>query len=187
MHRHFTGQFLKVLLLGFLCCLGAEAKDDVPAKPKAPLLALKNVHPENDKLARQVKAGTKPTPPGYRLYSLPYLDWETNKNIGEKPILLKRASIVTDEGVKVARATGNPGEIAILLTEKAGKRMTNITERMNLGQDRLAIVLEGKCLIAPTVQAKLGRNFIIAGLSGKKEVDRIVFALNTPIKKASNK
>ncbi len=183
MHRHLTGQFLKALLLGFLCCLGAEAKNDVPAKPKAPLLALKNVHPENDKLARQVKAGTKPTPPGYRLYSLPYLDWETNKKIGEKPILLKRASIVTDEGVKVARATGNLGQILIHLTEEAGKRMTNVTGKMALNEDRLAIVLEGKCLIAPTVQAVLGREFVITGLDGRAEVLRITKALNPKAKK----
>jgi len=54
------------------------------------------------------------------------------------------------------------------------------TKKMRTGVDRLAIVLNNKALLAPTINGTLSRDFIIEGLDGPKEVVR---ALNAPLKK----
>jgi len=56
-------------------------------------------------------------------------------------------------------------------------------KRMRTGVDRLAIVLNNKALLAPTVNGTLSRDFIIEGLDGPKEVVEVVSVLNSPLKK----
>jgi SecD/SecF fusion protein len=145
-------------------------------------LELKEVHPESDQLTRAIVAGTQVAPPGYQLYQLPIIDEESQQKIGETPILLNRRNIVGGDSVQLARATGRLGEIAVLLTKEGGDRVRNSTGKMTLGQDQMAVVLDNEALIAPTVQAKLSRDFVINGLDGREEVRRIVFALNNPLK-----
>ncbi|MFT6862524.1 MAG: hypothetical protein ACJAVK_001082 [Akkermansiaceae bacterium] len=187
MHRHLTGQLFKALLLGFLCCLGSAAKD-IPDKSPAVLpFALKEVHPNSAALVAAIEAGTVALVPGYKIYRMRVTDHETNQMIGEEPILLNRKSIVVMDSIQTAIASGEFGVVAVKLTNKDGERLANANGRMTLLQDRIAVVFESKCLTAPTVVAKLDRNFTVAGLHGKKEVDRIVKALNASIKKASKK
>lgn len=184
--------FLKSLVAVFLCSsiTATVAKDagEEPAKPKAPLLSLKEVHKETSRLAPLVEKGEQLAPPGYALYSLPVTDDETNKVIAKTPILLSRRNIVGTESVQNARVVPQQiGTVAVTLTKEGGKRVTNATKKMQLGLDRIAVVLEGKCLIAPTVQAVLSRDFIISGLENKDETKRVVNALNAPIAKAPKK
>lgn len=170
---------LKALVLGFFCCLHVCAADTVETdEAKIELLSLHLVHPQNDQLAN--KAANKETaiPEGYQLSHLPIVDTDTGKVLGKRPILIQTKKIVSTEDVKNARATGQVGTISILLTEEAGEKMQIATQNMNLGRDRIAVMLEGRCVIAPTVQAKLGRNLHINGLGGKSEVKRLVQAFN---------
>lgn len=184
--------FLTSLLTALLCMSAAFGLSDDAGKVapanKAPLLALKEVHPKTTALAQAVQEGKQVAPPGYALFSLPVIDQETNKVIGKTPILLSRRNIVSSDSVEVARAVPQQiGTVAVRLTKEGGKRVTNATQKMKLGVDRIAVVLEGNCLIAPTVQAVLGRDFVVNGLSGLEETKRIVHALNAPIIKAPKK
>ena len=145
-------------------------------------LEIKKVHPSSQTLAPKVQSGAETAPPGYRVYIFPILD-DDNKKIGERPMLLPVRNIV--EGDMVDNASPSPGQFGILnvlLTSEGGDRVRNATEEMTKGVDLMAIVLDGKGLIAPTVEGNLGRSFVIRGLDGQEEVDRIVFALNNPLR-----
>lgn len=183
MPRLHTGQFLKALLLGFFCCLGASAKE-APEKKQAPLaFALKQVHQESATLAKAIERGEKVAPPGFKIFQQRITDPKTNKVTGKEPILLTTHNIIGIDFVQLARPSGQLGEVAVSLTKEGGKRLTATTQAMRLGQDRIAIVFEGECLIAPIVQAVLGRQFVITGLDGKAEVARVTKALNPKAKK----
>ncbi|MFT6240439.1 MAG: hypothetical protein ACJAQT_002526 [Akkermansiaceae bacterium] len=179
MFRLLPSQLFKALIVAFFCSLGASAKDGEGMKPQAPLLlALKEVHPKSDELAPQIKAGTQIAPPGYKLYQLSILDDEGQKKVGQRPILLKRRNIVTGASVQSARSTAQIGTVAVLLTKEGGEKVRTVTKKMNFGVDRIAVVVEGQCQIAPTIMAALGRDFVVNGLDGKPEVKRLVKALN---------
>ena len=162
----------------------AEIRDIIERTAR---LELKEVHTDSDRLAGPVDSGDALAPPGYQLYQLPIVDEETQKKIGERPLLLSRRNIVGGESVRNARiVTQQIGTVAVTLKEEGGDRVLNSTKAMKLGQDRMAVVLDGQALIAPTVQAKLGRDFVINGLDGKEETRRITKALNNPLKNPLN-
>jgi len=175
---------LNALLLGFLCCLGITAAKDGDTEKKAAkveLFSLNEVHSQSDQLIPAINAGDDLPPPGYRLCPFPVTD-DDGKRIGTRYILVSTQNIVTAKDIQLARSTAAFGEVAVLLTPAGGKRVSNATGKMQLGRDRIAVLLEGKGLIAPTVQAPLGREFVINGLGGKEEVNRVVHAFNAPIK-----
>lgn len=178
MLRHLSGPTVKALLLGFFCCLGAHAKQAEAKKPKAELLALRTVHPQSQSLLADLKAGTGKVPPGYKIFQIRVSDAETGKKIGQEPILLSLKTIVTEKQVELARPNQGFGTLSVTLTERGGERLNTATKKMKLGVDRIAIVLKGECIIAPTVQAVLSRRFVITGLDGKAEVDSLTKALN---------
>lgn len=157
----------------------AEIRDIIERTAR---LEMKEVHPQSDQLTSQIESGAQLPPPGFKLYTFPIIDEESQKTVGTRKMLLNTRNIVGGEMVQLARATQNIGEIAVLLTKEGGKRVSNSTGKMQIGRDRMAVVLDGEGLIAPTVQASLGREFVINGLDGKEEVRRIVFALNNPLK-----
>jgi len=145
-------------------------------------LEIKEVHPQSKTLAPRVQSGAETAPPGYRVYVFPILD-EDKKKVGDEPMLLSRRNIVGGDSVDNATAIpGQFGVLSVLLKSEGGKRVRNATEKMTKGVDRMAIVLDGKGLIAPTVKGNLGRTFVIEGLDGREEVNRIVFALNNPLR-----
>ncbi|MDB4574987.1 protein translocase subunit SecF, partial [Akkermansiaceae bacterium] len=84
--------------------------------------------------------------------------------------------------VDLARPGDGLGVINVLLSKEGGKRLTNATKTMTIGSDRMAVVLDDEVLIAPTVNATLGRNFIVEGLDGREEVRTVSNALNNPLK-----
>ncbi|YCM44956.1 protein translocase subunit SecD [Verrucomicrobiaceae bacterium 227] len=157
----------------------AEIRDIIERTAR---LEMKEVHPQSDQLSSAIESGAQLPPPGYKLYDFPIIDEESQKSVGTRKMLLNTRNIVGGEMVQTARATQSIGEIAVLLTKEGGKRVSNSTGKMQIGRDRMAVVLDGQGLIAPTVQASLGREFVINGLDGKEEVRRIVFALNNPLK-----
>lgn len=162
--------------------VGKDRRDEIrDIIQRTARLELKEVHPQSRTLVPQIENGSEYPPPRYKLYEFPILNDE-QKQIGTEKLLLSKGRIAGGDMVKLARPTNQIGEIAVLLTDEGGKRVLNATKKMEIGRDRMAVVLDGVGLIAPTVQAKLSREFVINGLDGKEEVKRVTFALNNPMK-----
>ena len=162
--------------------VGKERRDEIrDIIQRTARLELKRVHPQSSQLVPQIESGAEFAPPRYKLYEFPILN-EESKEVGREKLLLSKINIAGGEMVKMARETQQFGTIAVLLTDEGGNRVLNATKEMNIGRDRMAVVLDGMGLIAPVVQAKLSREFVINGLDGKEEVKRVTFALNNPMK-----
>ncbi|MGE9268724.1 MAG: protein translocase subunit SecD, partial [Verrucomicrobiales bacterium] len=158
-----------------------EAKQVEATILRTAKLELKEVHPENSRLAPLVEAGEELVPAGYKAYEMDIKDRE-NKVVGQETILLKRRNIVTGDMVARANPGNGFGVIDVKLNNEGGERLLKTTSQMRLGMDRMAVVMDDQCLIAPTVQAKLKSQFIIEGLDGPDEVRQISAALSNPLK-----
>jgi SecD/SecF fusion protein len=163
--------------------VGPERRDEIreTIETMARLL-LKKVHPNSSQIIAQIEAGTKTLEPGYQVFPIRRTDPETGKIIGMDKILLSRKTIVGGDKVDLARPGDGLGVINVMLSKEGGRRLRNTTETMTIGSDRMAVVLDGEVLIAPTVNATLGRNFIVEGLDGREEVRTVSNALNNPLK-----
>ena len=163
--------------------VGPERRDEIRETiEKTARLLLKKVHPNSNQIIAQIEAGTKTLEPGYQVFPIRRTDPETGKVIGMDKILLSRRTIVGGDKVDLARPGDGLGVINVLLSKEGGRRLTNATKTMTIGSDRMAVVLDDEVLIAPTVNATLGRNFIVEGLDGREEVRTVSNALNNPLK-----
>ena len=163
--------------------VGPERRDEIRETiQRTARLLLKKVHPNSNQIIAQIEAGTKTLEPGYQVFPIRRTDPETGKVIGMDKILLSRRTIVGGDKVDLARPGDGLGVIDVLLSKEGGKRLTNATKTMTIGSDQMAVVLDGEVLIAPTVNATLGRNFIVEGLDGREEVRTVSNALNNPLK-----
>lgn len=72
-------------------------------------------------------------------------------------------SIVTDKDVEDAwpLQQGSSIQVGIKLNDAGAVRMGEATAGMDLGKDRLAVILEGELLMVPTVNDRLRDNFVI--------------------------
>lgn len=178
---------LSIFLLTLLCGAGTAAKKDTldfPEKAAPELLTLKQVHPDNDDLLRAIEAGQKEVPPGYFVVPLRVIDPETGEEEDGHQILLRRKNVIATEDVEKAfPSTHNPGEIIVRLNGAGGKKLAAATQQMRLGVDRLAVVIKGRCVVAPTVAAILTDTFAVVGLTRKGEIPPLVEALNSRAKK----
>ena len=177
---------LLAIFLAIAPLLGWADEKDEPKDLKSPkafrvLFALKRVHPENERLLVEIQAGGV-IPPGFELFQMNVTD-EDNKKVGETPILLSKGNIIDRSSIKLAQDAGQPGTVIVALDGKGGKLLNAATKNMKLGKDRMAIVFEDRCLLAPVVMAHLSDTFIIQGLDGRKEVDHVVKVLNGKDKK----
>jgi len=139
-------------------------------------LELLAVHPQNQQL---VASGTRFVN-GYTLFSRKYNDQQGKEH--EELLFLSKRKTVT--GKDIARAFVDPQQptkISVNLSKDGGERMSALTGNMRHGQDRLAVVLNGKCLIAPTVNSTLSTSFEITGLDEPGEAVRVAQALNNPL------
>ena len=163
--------------------VGPERRDEIRETIETTArLLLKRVHPNSSQIIAQIEAGTKTLEPGYQVFPIRRTDPETGKIIGMDKILLSRRTIVGGDKVDLARPGDGLGVIDVLLSKEGGKRLTNATKTMTIGSDQMAVVLDGEVLIAPTVNATLGRRFIVEGLDGREEVRTVSNALNNPLK-----
>ena len=163
--------------------VGPERRDEIRETiVTTARLLLKNVHPNSDQIIAQIEAGTKTLEPGYKVYPIRRTDSESGKLIEPGKILLSRRTIVGGDKVDLARPGNGLGVINVTLSTEGGRRLTNATENMTIGRDRMAVVLDDEVLIAPSVNAILGRNFIVEGLDGREEVRTVSNALNNPLK-----
>ena len=163
--------------------VGPERRDEIRETiVTTARLLLKNVHPNSDQIIAQIEAGTKTLEPGYKVYPIRRTDPESGKLIEPGKILLSRRTIVGGDKVDLARPGNGLGVINVTLSKEGGRRLTNATGNMTIGKDRMAVVLDDEVLIAPSVNAILGRNFIVEGLDGREEVRTVSNALNNPLK-----
>ncbi|MBE6419928.1 MAG: protein translocase subunit SecD [Akkermansiaceae bacterium] len=87
-------------------------------------------------------------------------------------------------GAQVSAANpdaSRPGYVNVSLNNEGADHMQKLTGAMNVGHDRLAVVLNGYVKCAPTVQSVLHKDFNISGLNGKNEPQNISQALANPL------
>ncbi len=147
-------------------------------------LELKLVHPDTKKLAKKIAEDPKSklTDPAYELKVL--IDKDSDGTITKENILVKRRAALDGTYIVHAQELYGPdeGKLTVELNDEGAKKMFHLTQGMNLGHDRLAIVLDGKVLSAPTVQQALSKRFEISGLGTAKEAKELASALLNPLK-----
>ena len=144
-------------------------------------LTLNQLHPESRTLAPQVAADPESKiVPGYKLMQLPNND---DGHITTEHLLVKRRTIIDSSFIKHAQELYGPheGKIAIELNKQGGETMFETTRKMQHGRDRIAIILDGKVLSAPTVQSSLSTKFEISGIKDAAEAKKLAAALLSPL------
>lgn len=157
---------------------------------KVAKLELREVSPRNDErgpdgrtLAERVADHTEIVP-GYQAF-----DHKTKDEDGRefhRPILLRRKAALG--GSDIALATPSPQQtdaVAITLNSEGTDKMIALTQNMQRGVDRIAIVLDNEVISAPVVnQTPLGKNFVVEGLREPGEVQNLANALMNPLENA---
>ncbi|MBK1881261.1 protein translocase subunit SecD [Luteolibacter pohnpeiensis] len=131
-------------------------------------------------LAQRVSEGNE-IEPGYKAFV--YKGKTDDGKTFEKPILLKRAAALGGADVKVAFPNPQDStQVEINLNSEGGDKMIRLTKDMQPGTDRIAIVLDGEVISAPTVQSvPLGSQFSISGLYEAGESKELSDALMNPL------
>ena len=150
-------------------------------------LELRQVHQQTDErgaggktLAQRVADGEEFVP-GYKAFQLKSKDEQSNQS--SRPILLNRRVALGGSDVKNAYPSQQQADaVSIELNSKGGDKMIALTEKMEAGRDRIAIVLDGEVLSAPVVkQVPLGSHFQIDGLDKPGEAQNLSSALMNPL------
>ena len=150
-------------------------------------LELRQVHQQTDErgaggktLAQRVADGEEFVP-GYKAFQLKSKDEQSNQS--SRPILLNRRVALGGSDVKNAYPSQQQADaVSIELNSKGGDKMIALTEKMEAGRDRIAIVLDGEVLSAPVVkQVPLGSHFQIDGLDKPGEAQNLSNALMNPL------
>lgn len=150
---------------------------------KVAKLELKVVHPDTRNLAAKVAADPEnEIVPGYELKTLQ--DEDEDGTITTENILIKRRAALDGSYVKHAQELYGPyeGKLTVELNNDGATKMFDLTKNMRHGADRLAIVLDGKVLSAPTVQSSLSQRFEISGMKDAGEAKALAAALLNPLK-----
>ncbi len=169
---------------------GVEAEESKKIREtleKVAKLELRQVSPRNDEvgpngktLADRVATGDEIVP-GYKVFQHKHKDSDKNEII--QPILL--SSRMALGGSDIANAYPSPQQndaVGITLNGDGADKMIALTKDMRSGVDRIAIVLDGEVISAPTVnQVPLGKQFIIEGLSEPGEVKDLASSLMNPL------
>ncbi len=154
---------------------------------KVAKLELREVSPRNDepdasgkRLADRVQAGSEIIP-GYRAYTLKGKDADGKDY--STPILLNRRMALGGSDIAFANASQMQNDAVEITLNGAGTdKMIALTKNMRSGVDRIAIVLDGEVISAPTVnQVPLGKQFIIEGLREPGEVQELANSLMNPL------
>jgi preprotein translocase subunit SecD len=132
-------------------------------------LTLNVVHEENDKIV----AGGDPVPDGFELLTIA----STNRLVVSKKPLL-------EDAIEYANATANTGgsgslfAVDVQLTEEATRDLNDAVTKT--GKLRLAFVLDGKVIIAPTFREVLNKGSArITGLSSARDASDLAIMLRS--------
>lgn len=146
-----------------------------------PLVVLLRVHPDNSALLSDTDAQGNPRslPEGYCVMDHSFTD-EDGK-LHSSPLVVetpehaeKSGLLVTNEHIADARQDYQRwGHINVTLSEGGAQIMRRLTQTMERGRDRLAVVCLGRISSAPVVQDVLHKEFSISGLDGMHEAQRL--------------
>ena len=132
----------------------------------------------------------------YMILAYPHINEETGepevnkhgKPVVEYMVLQKPYAAMQKDmyitGKEVAQAHPDyvrKGYVDVVLNRTGADRMGRLTGSMQIGRDRLAVVLNNQIKCAPVVQAVLHKEFNISGLNGKGEPEDISKALANPL------
>jgi SecD/SecF fusion protein len=138
--------------------------------------------PDGKSLAQRVQEGLEIVP-GFRAYTLKDKDEDGNEST--RPILLSRRVALGGNDISNAQASpSRPDAVAVTLNNEGAGKMAAMTSKMQLGVDRIAVVLDGEVINAPTVQDRLYKNFEVSGLREPGEVQNLANALMNPLENA---
>jgi len=138
--------------------------------------------PDGRTLAERIHTKDEPRMPGFRVYDHGYKDSEGNQRT--EYILLNNRIALTGKDVQQAwpESMGGGHHVSIRLSNAGADKMIDLTKDMTPGRDRIAVVLDGKVITAPTVQSvPLGKNFVIEGQESSKEARELANALMNPL------
>ncbi|MCP5532049.1 MAG: protein translocase subunit SecD [Akkermansiaceae bacterium] len=156
-----------------------ESKRIEETLEKVAKLELREVHPQSDMLAARVASGEEIVP-GYLPYKYKHKDADGNELTTD--ILLNRRMALGGSNIVNASPSAQQADaVQVTLDGEGEDKMINLTKNMRIGQDRLAIVLDGEVKSAPVVNAVLGKNFIVEGLNEPGEVQNLASALMNPL------
>lgn len=149
-------------------------------------LELKEVSPRSEEigdngktLAQRVLDGEE-IEPGYSVYL--YTSKNTEGIETTSPILLKRISALGGSDVKFATPSMERNDaVSVTLNSGGAEKMFNLTKNMRHEIDRIAILLDGVVICAPTVNEALSKNFEISGLEDVGEPKKVTNALMNPL------
>ncbi len=135
--------------------------------------------PDGQTLAKRVQDGLEIVP-GFRAYTLRNKDEDGNETT--RPILLSRRVALGGNDISVAQPSPMRADaVAVTLNNAGANKMAAMTSRMQLGVDRIAVVLDGEVINAPVVQDRLYKNFEVSGLHEPGEVQNLANALMNPL------
>ncbi len=143
---------------------------------KVAKLQILPVHPRNNELVAEGRIRV----PGYRMYEYTFKNGK-NEDVTEKIFLEKRESLTGKDIVRAGVDLARPGHVNVTLSNEGADKMYNLTSRMQLGHDRMAIVLDDVVKSAPTVQAILSKSFEISGLDAPGEAEALTKVLSNPL------
>ncbi|MGB1260501.1 MAG: SecDF P1 head subdomain-containing protein, partial [Akkermansiaceae bacterium] len=88
---------------------------------------------------------------------------------GEEVLFVRKKVVIGDSDVVAAQVMlPAADQMHIELNEAGRKKIKESTSRMNLGQDRMAFIINGRVISAPVVQDTLGDSLLIGGFGGMK-------------------
>lgn len=153
---------------------------------KVAKLEFKEVHPESGRLIAQIEAGEAERPTGYRIQEIEEEDPETGKIEIEKILVRIRPEMTGKNLVSATPVFGQQGwQIDFALNREGAKQFGQITERMRPqdGQpgQRLAIVLDGEVISAPTIQSQITDRGQITGNFSQEEAQDLATSLENPL------
>ena len=162
-----------------------EDADSIRKKlQEAAKLELREVHPNSDTLAEQVAKGDH-IEPGYKAFPYTYKIAEgtpEEQEIETHILLNRRPAVEGKDIVSAFPSVMGGGRVGITLNGEGEDKMIALTQPMTPRRDRIAIVLDGKCISAPVVnQVPLGKQFEITGLDGANEAIDLAKNLMNPI------
>jgi SecD/SecF fusion protein len=166
---------------------GMKPEDSVVVRKKleeAAKLELREVHRDTATLADKVAAGEH-IEPGYKVFPHKHKINEgtpEEKEVTENILLNRRIAVEGNDIVRAQPDVMGGGRVSITLNGKGEDKMIALTQPMTRNRDRIAIVLDGVCISAPSVrQVPLGKQFEITGLNAKGEAESLAKNLMNPI------
>ena len=146
-------------------------RDNVTRSAKLELL---KVHPNSEAILADVDPETRrprAVPTGFRVMKHVFEDNQGKKHesdlvIEHRPNAQSQEVYITGKDI----AAANPdyqrkGYVNVTLSTSGAYKMKKLTSSMELGRDRLAVVLDDKVVSAPVVQDTLYKEFSISGLT----------------------